>query len=437
MAVAQHVGPRCDYYDFECTPGGSALIEEPRSDVVGRSGGSDSHRSMGKSTVKILFLARSLNVGGAQRQLCVLAKELKGRGCDVAVAVFYGDGTLQPELVHWGIRVIDLGKKHRWNVLSFVLRAVSTLRRERADVVYTFLCLPNILAVLAKPLLSASRIVWSVRASSIDPRRYDWTLALLLRLESVLSRFADLVICNSRVGMEHAAERGFPRTKMVVISNGIDTVRFRPDPAARRRLRREWGVGDDEALIGLIARLDPMKDHPTFLRAAAQMAAERADLRFVCVGDGPASYRHELAAQARRLGLEDRLIWAGSRDDMPAVYCALDVGCSSSAFGEGFSNAVAEAMATGVPCVVTDVGDSARIVGDTGRVVAAGDVAALQSALLETLARSRADASLAVRTRARIDGQFGPDVLVESTLRELGRVLGDVPASVACGNQTR
>ena len=116
--------------------------------------------------MKILFLARSLDVGGAQRQLCVLARELQGRGCDVAVAVFYGNGTLAVVLSRCGVRVIELGKKRRWDVLSFVLRVGATLRRERADVVYAFLCLPNILAVLARPLLLGEPVVWSVRASA-------------------------------------------------------------------------------------------------------------------------------------------------------------------------------------------------------------------------------------------------------------------------------
>ena len=115
-----------------------------------------------------------------------------------------------------------------------------------------------------------------------------------------------------------------------------------------------------------------MKDHPTFLRAAAQFARQNADARFVCVGDGAAAYRDELRTLTRSLGLDDRLVWAGEHGDVKAAYNAFDIATLSSAFGEGFPNAVGEAMACGVPVVGTDVGDVRPIVGELGEVVAPG-----------------------------------------------------------------
>ena len=134
-------------------------------------------------------------------------------------------------------------------------------------------------------------------------------------------------------------------------------------------MRLEWGIAECEKLIGQVGRLDPMKDHSTFLKAAALLAHERKDVRFVCVGEGPTGYRDELYSLAKTLGLASRLIWAGSRRDMPAVYNAFDVAVSSSRWGEGLPNVIAEAMACGVPCVVTDVGDSAFVVDKLGVVV--------------------------------------------------------------------
>ena len=149
-----------------------------------------------------------------------------------------------------------------------------------------------------------------------------------------------------------------------MIPNGIDTEKFRVLPDSRIKLRREWRIRDGQLLIGLVARLDPMKGHPVFLRAAALLAKERDDVRFVCVGDGPDEM--ELHQLSHELGLDSVLIWAGSRLDMPAVYNALDILVSSSSYGEGHSNVIVEAMACGVPCVVTNVGDSARIIGEAG-----------------------------------------------------------------------
>ena len=202
---------------------------------------------------------------------------------------------------------------------------------------------------------------------------------------------------------------------MVVIPNGIDTDQFRPDKNARTRQRRTWGIDDSEQLIGLVARLDPMKGHPVFLAAAAQLAAQYRATRFVCVGDGPEAYRNELKTLAHELGLEDRLIWAGASSDMAAVYNALDISTSSSGFGEGFSNAIGEAMACEVPCVVTDVGDSAWIVEERRGVVPAGDPEALCSAWLGLLSDPERRAAMGRTGRQKIEQHFSIRRLTERT----------------------
>jgi glycosyltransferase involved in cell wall biosynthesis len=321
----------------------------------------------------ITFLIRSLGYGGSERQLVALAKGLHEHRHSVMVAVFYSGGPLEKKLLEAGVTVQGLDKRGRWDLFGFLLRLVRILYEEKPDILHGYLGTPNILTVLLKPIFPHVRMVWGVRASNVDLNRYDWLSRLSYKVERRLSRFADLIIANSRSGLDYAVASGFPKNKMVVIPNGIDTDRFCPDPKARQRIRAEWGVTESEKLIGLVGRFDPMKDHPTFLRAAALLAQERENVRFVCVGDGPAGYRRELRALGEDLGLTRRLIWAGVRADMPAVYNALDIATSSSAYGEGFPNAVGEAMSCGVPCVVTDVGDSAWIVKETGRVVPPGD----------------------------------------------------------------
>jgi glycosyltransferase involved in cell wall biosynthesis len=164
----------------------------------------------------------------------------------------------------------------------------------------------------------------------------------------------------------------------------------------------------------LVARLDPIKDHPAFLLAAAIANRHRGDLRFVLVGDGPADYRAKLEAQARSYGLET-LLWAGARSDMPAVYSALDAVCLSS-LSEGFPNVVAEAMSCDRPCVVTDVGDAAHIVGDTGVVVPAGNAVKLAHGMLALIGRAPGD------PRRRIAEQFSTEALVTRTLEIFGEL---------------
>lgn len=363
----------------------------------------------------ILFLTRSLDRGGAERQLVELAKGLTHRGHAVAVAVFFGGGVYEAELTEAGVCVINLGKQGRWDVLPFLSRLVRLLRKERPAVMHSYLGVPNILATLLKPLLPGTRIILGVRASNVDLSRYDWLSRLAYALERRLARFADLIIANSYAGKRHAVANGFQENKIVVIPNGIDTEYFRLDPEGRRQVRSVWGLGDDEILVGIVARLDPMKDYPTFLEAASRIARERHDVRFVCVGDGPVAYTEALKQQAAALGLTKQLIWAGARDNMPAVYSALDLS-SSSSFSEGFSNTIAEAMACGVPCVVTDVGDSKQIVGDTGFVVEPGNPAALASAWQVALGeRGAAKARRGQMARERVIEHFSLERLIEET----------------------
>lgn len=372
--------------------------------------------STGSVAVKILFLIRSLDVGGAQRQLIALAKGLHQRGHAVAVAVFYGGAILEPELDAAGVRVCHLHKQGRWAVCSFLGQLLKLVRQEKPDFLHSYLPEANLPAILLKPFCRSLGVVWGVRASNVDLQRYDWMARLMFRIEGFLSCFPDLIIVNSLAGRDYHLRHGFPSHKMVVIPNGIDTARFKPDKSARTLIRAEWGLAETERLIGLVGRLDPMKDHPTFLRAAALLAGQVQAVRFVCIGDGPEPYASQMKLLSKELGLEGRLIWAGARNDLPSVYSAIDLLTSASAFGEGFSNVIGEAMACGVPCVVTDVGDSARIVGETGMVVPPGNPEEMNQswqAMLKIL-REQQDL-MGERARARIIAQFGIDALVART----------------------
>jgi glycosyltransferase involved in cell wall biosynthesis len=217
--------------------------------------------------------------------------------------------------------------------------------------------------------------------------------------------------------MEAHAADGYPAARMTVIPNGVDTHRFAPDERARERVREEWTIGPDETLLGLVGRLDPVKGHEVFLRAFAPIAAS-ARIRAVFVGTGPTDYQAGLQTLARELGIADRLTWSGPRTDMPAVYAALDLLVSAS-FGEGFSNVIAEAMACGVPCVVTDVGDSADIVADAGWVCRPDDIEDLRRAMGVALASTEERRQRSRRSRERIVSTYDTQRLVERTANQL------------------
>ncbi len=155
-------------------------------------------------------------------------------------------------------------------------------------------------------------------------------------------------------------------------------------------------------IVGNISRFDPIKNHKMFLKAASTVAAERPDVRFVCVGHGKESYLQELKQLSRTLGLENKVHWIQAHSDVRAIYNAIDVFCSSS-LTEGFPNVIGEAMACGRHCVVTNVGDSALVVGDTGIVVPPDNAQALSAGLLDRL---KAPETLNLRARQRILENF-------------------------------
>ena len=364
--------------------------------------------------LRILFLIRSFGRGGAQRQLVALATALHRAGWDVSVACFYAGDVFQRELTQAGVPVIDLHKRGRWDIAGFAWRLWRTFRKHDADIVHGYLTVGNLLALLAKLAHRHTRVAWGVRSAYMDRTRYDWMSRLTFRFSCLCARFADLIIVNSEAGATHHAALGYPRERIRVIPNGIDTQRFRFDADARARLRSEWHMPDDALLVGLAGRLDPMKDHSTFLAAAAQLAARDARWRFVCIGEGKPDYAAMLASRAAALGLSQRLVWAGPRGDMPSIYSALDL-LASTSYGESFPNVIAEAMACGRPCVVTDVGDCARIVGACGTVVAPRDPEAFAAAvegMLPTLVDAGAANAMQAAARKRIVESYSLDALL-------------------------
>lgn len=372
---------------------------------------------------RIVFLIRDLDIGGAQRQLIELASGLQRANWQVTVLVFYGGGELESDLVQRGVKVEALAKSGRWDVVGFSYRLIRAVRRARPDVLHGYMGTENLLSIATRPFVPGMRVVWGMRASNMDLDEYDWLARLLFRVACWCSRFPDLVICNSTAGKEFFATHGYPSDRMVVIPNGIDSVRFKPDPESRNTSRRRWDISENLVLVGHIGRLDPMKDHETFLRAAAIVARERPDVRFVCVGDGPEPYRSKLKASATKLGLDERLTWAGPLTDMPSVYNAFDLTVLSSRWGEGFPNVVAEAMATGVPCVVTDVGDARYVVGDTGWVCPPHDSANLARAVILALASQRNLREFGGRARRRVRTEFTNERLTSVTSQKLAEVI--------------
>ena len=395
---------------------------------------------MAPRPIRLCFLLRMLDCGGAERQLAELAAGLDKSRFEVTVLTFYRGGMFWSAVERTpGVELVCLGKTGRWDIARFVARLVGLLRRRRPDIVHGYLGIANELAWLGGRAAGA-RVVWGLRASDMDLDRYDWSFRASMAVSARLSRRVDLVIANSHAGAEHHLRHGFCRRNLTVVPNGIDTDRFRPLPEARQRLRRRWGVQDSEFLIGHVGRRDPMKDHGNFFEAMVGLADRHPHVRVACVGDrAPGTGEHLAESRAAR-ALGARLRWEPARADVEHVLPALDTLVLSSAYGEGFPNVVGEAMAAEVPCVVTDVGDAAMLLDDPDRTVPPRDPTRLADACDRLLGRTAAERRrLAANDRRRIEEHFTTAHLVRRTTALLERVaagedpLADVAGTVRTG----
>ena len=311
-------------------------------------------------------------------------------------------GSIGHKIQEAGVPVFALGLRPGRAGPVALWRLAALLRRLRPDVVHTWLYHADLAGIMAGPLAHGPKIVWNIRCADLDPADHPWSLPLLLRTLAFLSRYPAAIVYNSAAG-RHAHEKlGYTPRRWEIIPNGFDTERFRPSSDARIELRRELGLNPGALVVGLLARMHPMKDHATFLRAAAIAAQSRADVHFVAAGRGVAGDA-ALEAMVADLKLGDRVRLLSERNDAPRFLAGLDVAVSSS-YGEAFPNVVGEAMACGTPCVVTNVGDSAQIVGDAGLIVPPRDAAALAAGVMRLLTLgpvSRDSVRLAARERIK------------------------------------
>lgn len=357
-----------------------------------------------------LHVITSLNRGGAETQLLALARHQAERGRTIVVSLL-PDGALAPEFRTNGVEVHSLGFGARFPNPLGLLRLARLIAQSRPDIVQGWLYHGDLAATLGLYLSGRRRetgLVWGVRCSDMDLRRYSWKLRLTVRACVWLSSLPDAIVANSEAGRTVHRALGYRNPRFDVIHNGIDTERFRPDPARRLSRREALGLPADARVLAHVARVDPMKDHEGLLRALDRVP----DLWVVLVGRGTETFAGR-----------ERVVALGQTQDVPSALAAADGIVSSSAYGEGFSNAICEGMAAGLVPVVTDVGDSAAIVGEVGWVVPPGDEEALAAALRAFRDTPPRDlAALGMAARARVEERFAPD-MAERRFADLHRQL--------------
>lgn len=356
--------------------------------------------------VSIVHLITGLGLGGAEHALVRLVTAMDRTRFETRVVSLLPDGPLTSELRDAEIDVVSLDMSANRPSFRAFSRLVGLLRSARPDVLQTWLYHADLLGLLAGRLAGIETVAWNLRAADMDLSRYRrharWTLAACVRL----SRLPRGVIVNSQAARRHHEQLGYRPREWVVIPNGVDLATFKPDAGARRAIRQELSIPQNAPVVGLLARWDPMKDHETFFRAAARLSEQRRDAHFVLAGDGVTSENADFWSLRQRLAPAARIAAIGPRRDVPRVAAALDISTCSS-MTESFPNVVVESMSCGVPCVVTDVGDAAEIVGDTGLVVPPRSPEALADAWLTLLGMDdRMRAAWGARARARVAERY-------------------------------
>jgi len=374
--------------------------------------------------MRILFFIATLQLGGAERQVSVLAKAMSERGHKVKVVTLFPGGPYADELRKTSdIELISIWPKKRnvkFLILLQILWAPFHLKKllESIDVLYSMLGSTNLIAWIATRFSVQVKLVWGIRSTILDE---SWKMAVFNRLCALVSKTIKLVIVNSYAGKENLLKYGFRPQKVQIIHNGIDIDKFQFDEHERKKIRQELGILSNHQVIGIIGRIRPIKDHPTLIKAASLLSTKINNLMVLVVGEGSVEYIDDLYTLVDKLCLADRVIWLDSRRDIVAIYSALDVLVSSS-IGEGFSNVIGEAMSCGIPCVVTDVGDSAMIVGDPTRVVNPRDPEMMASAIYKVLQINKEEGAIH-SIRNRITDKFSIRKLVDQTEKALEDVI--------------
>jgi glycosyltransferase involved in cell wall biosynthesis len=362
--------------------------------------------------MRVMHVITGLSTGGAETMLLKLLSAASGSMEHVVVSLGE-EGTIGPRIAALGVPVHCLGLRRNAPNPFRALSILPLARRIGPQLIQGWMYHGNLMASMAAlALRHKPPVLWNIRQTVYDLRRERWLTAKFIRLGARLSSRPAAIIYNSQTSATQHESLGYGAEKRVIIPNGFDYQLLRPDEAARKAVRTELGIADDTVLVGLVARYHPMKDHVGFLQAAAMIARSYPQTRFVLAGAGVSSTQPELVKAIQQNELWD-CVMLGERSDIPRLNNAFDIGCSASAWGEGFSNSIGEAMACGVPCAVTDVGDSAYIVADTGLVSPPRAPEALAKAIAGLIEIGRSGRQqLGTKARQRIETEFSLPAIV-------------------------
>ena len=357
--------------------------------------------------MKLMFVINSLNLGGAERMLVKILSTPDFAKDEVLVVALQSRGELTSDVIAAGHKVVHLNVTKSITGFFRLAKLAFLMRRFEPDVIHSWLYQSDLTSGVSALFAVKAPVVWSIRQTDISVAHNRFATVLCAKLCALLSRYVPhAIISNAWASRDSHIALGYDKTKITVIPNGIDIDFFTRDLEAGVRVRRELGICEKATVIGLVARFDSQKALDVFAHAASLIAKQRPDVHFLLCGVGMTASNQQLARIIGDNIQAERLHLLGKRLDVANIMNALDLFLLSSS-GEGWPNVVGEAMACGVPCVATDAGDTAQIIGDAGIVVAVGDSDALASAALEFMSRPKAQRELSAKAaRQQIEEQF-------------------------------
>jgi glycosyltransferase involved in cell wall biosynthesis len=381
---------------------------------------------------KVVHVVTDLRRGGAETMLARLVAALREKEHEHQVLSLCGEGPLGDELRESGatVRAVDL--RSPIAIPGALARLARELRRAGPDLVHCWMYHANLVGGVAARSVARAPIIWGLRSGSPAAAVVGARTALVSRAAAPLSRWLPArVVCPSAATAAAHVASGYARERMEVIPNGFDTALFRPSAELRRLARTALAVEPEELLVGIVANVSPVKDHRTFVAAAARLARDLPNARFVLCGDRATAENRELCGWIGATGVAERFLLLGTRERVHEVLPALDLFtlCSRR---EAFPNALGEAMACALPCVATDVGGVAELAGPAARLVKPGDPTALAAAWRQTLfAPAEERARLGLAARRRIVDLFSIDAAAARYAELYARLLRDAHAGPA------